>query len=227
MHKSADIPVKKSKESDILSPAEKRKLDLAAHYINARADDAANSMIDIGKYLLAEFYQNDITRFHHRAPRKSVSLRKLADRDDINITYVSLCYAVRLAIQERRFFSHNGVFQSLTPSHKVVLLQVERDGDKVHYAKEAIEKKLSVRQLRRKLVSDGILPARGREPRRIAPSSPSFKKLIRMVKPFSNLQRRTINEINVSEIPARDRARLKQSALQARDRLDALIRQLT
>ncbi|HPQ39802.1 MAG TPA: hypothetical protein PLV45_05455 [bacterium] len=214
-------------ESEVLSVSDQRKLDIAAHYINARANDAANSIIDIGKFLLAEFYDNDIARFYDRAPRKSVSLRKLASRDDINMTFVSLCYAVRLAIQERRFFSHNGNFRTLTPSHKVVLLQVESDGDKVHYAKEVIEKRLSVRRLRRMLIEDGVIAPRGPEPRCIGESSRPYMKLIRLVKPFSNLPHEVIDDIDPSKMPVRDRMALKRSALRARNQLDALIRHLT
>ncbi|MBN1296447.1 hypothetical protein JXA80_06680 [bacterium] len=214
---------------DDLDNADHQKMDRAARYINSKMDDAANALIDIGKYLLAEFFQDDIQLFRSRGSRKSVSLRKLADRDDIILSFSSLCNAVHLAIQERRFFAHNGTFKRLSASHKLILLRVQNDHEKIQFAKKTIEENLSVRQLRAELVIRGIILPRGRtahaanRKKRLAKP---VRNIVDLVKPVSALIRANFDDVDMNIIPSSDRVFLKESAMRARDRLTELIQRL-
>jgi hypothetical protein len=67
---------------------------------------------------------------------------------------------VNLAVQDK---DHEGVAttQHLTDSHKVLLLSVENSTDKKNYIEMVEDKEMSVRELHRKLVDDGLINPRG------------------------------------------------------------------
>ena len=212
-----------SQDSTSRSVSSSRKLERAVYYINAKSNEAARALIEIGKYLIAEFYDNDIDKVKSRAPRKEASLRKLAEHPMINLSYSTLNHAVRLAEQERRYFSHNYYFADLTESHKIVLLSLEESHEKLHYAKLVIKDKLSVRALKQQLVNDGVMGKRGR---RTGPSKqlqPQHRRIFKLVNPFATLEAQDLTKLNPGEIPPRERQRLLKSARAAKLRLEELI----
>ena len=99
---SEDIKdVSKRDEFEALTKGEEKILDDAVKFINGRLNKAARSLIEIGQFLLDKFFEGDPDKARNRAPRKGVSLRKLAERDDLDMSYASLSNAVNLAVQEK------------------------------------------------------------------------------------------------------------------------------
>ncbi|MCD4655010.1 hypothetical protein K8T06_13880 [bacterium] len=218
---------KKTDSYQELTKQNRQKLDRAVLYINTKANEAVNTLLCIGKYLLSEFFDNDLAKVRTRAPRKELSLRKLAERDDLNLSYRSLSNAVRLAVQERRFFSHNGTFSRLTESHKILLLNLDTDRDTIRFAKEVVNEGLSVRKLKQRLVDNEFIELPGRRPKRLNRRTLPYQRLIKLVTPFSLLNQMDMSSIDIGQIPDSEKGILRQSALVAKLRLEKLIEHLS
>jgi hypothetical protein len=155
------IVVKKEKqEIEILTAAEVKKIDKAVNFINKQANAPAKSLLEIGKYLLKEFFDDDIKKVEDRAPRKGISLRKIAEHEDITMTFMSLSNAVRLAAQESLFTDDK--HKTLTETHKLLLFSLPDDKTKKSYAAIVVKENLSIRAFRDLLTSKGLIAARGR-----------------------------------------------------------------
>lgn len=152
--------VEEPKEVDILSAEEVRKMDEAVNFINQQANAPARSLLAIGKYLLETFFDNDPKKVDDRAPRKGVSLRKLAEHKDLALNHQSLSNAVKLAIQEDIFKAEK--YTALTESHKLILFRLHDKKAKLKYADKVIKENLSVRKLHEVLEGAKLLPPRGR-----------------------------------------------------------------
>jgi hypothetical protein len=202
-----------------------RKIRKAVLYINSKKNDAIHVLVEIGNYILQEFYDDDLAKYRNRAPRKGVSVRKLAEEKDINMSYRSLCNAVNLAIQERRFFRHNDVFRSLTESHKLLLLSIDDDAEKIYTAKRVIENKWSVRTLREVLIEGGYIQRQGR-PWYEEKNQAVYKNLLRVFSPFQNPQWPELDTINLDRLSDSERNKLKETILIAKVRMEELINQL-
>jgi len=148
------------KREVILSRTELKAIDDAVRYINRKSNEGARSLIEIGEYLLQKFFENDPSKVEDRAPRKGISLRKLAEHPDISLSFMSLSNAVRLAVQEHLFSDPK--YKALTDSHKIALFQIPDDETKLEYADHVIEHGLSVRGLREMLEDAQYLATRGR-----------------------------------------------------------------
>ncbi len=155
--------VKKVQEAEveILTAEEVKLLDEAVAFINQQANAPAKSLIEIGKYLLDKFFENDPKKVDDRAPRKGISLRKLAEHEDISMNHQTLSNAVKLAAQEHLFEAPK--YQSLTESHKLLLFRLgKKDKEKIKFADKVVKDNLSVRKLNDVLVGAKLLAARGR-----------------------------------------------------------------
>ena len=91
------------RDTPALTVEEQQALDQAVAFINGRVNSMARSLIDIGEYLLEKFFEGNPEQARSRAPRKGLSLRKLAQRTDLEVSYASLSNAVNLAVQEKAF----------------------------------------------------------------------------------------------------------------------------
>ena len=149
-----------SPDVEILTAAEIQQIDAAVTFINSKANESAKSLVDIGAYLLETFFDNDIKKAEDRAPRKGISLRKLADHRDIMLSYRSLANAMRLADQNHLFM--DAKYHVLTESHRLLLLQVDTEKSKMKFADQTVKDKLSVRGLRDMLIQEGCITPRGR-----------------------------------------------------------------
>lgn len=149
------------KPVEILTKQEAKMLDGAVEFINERMYSISENMIEIGAFLLENFFDGDIKKVKDHAPKKGISLRKLADHPDIDISYSGLSRAISLAVQEKRLGAV-ATPQQLTPSHKVLLLNVDNVDEKKKLAKEVKQKKLSVRQFKEVLKKEGHTKPRGR-----------------------------------------------------------------
>ena len=93
------------KQDEGLTLQGQKAVDDAVAFINKRIDTASSSIIEVGQYLLKHFFEGDIQKAQDRAPRKGISLRKLAEHPDLNISFAGLSRAVNLAVQEEEIGS--------------------------------------------------------------------------------------------------------------------------
>ncbi len=221
--------VKKSQEvvarkEEGFSPQEIKALDNAVEFINKRVDNFSSSMIEVGEYLLKHFFDGDIEKAHDRAPRKGISLRKLAEHPDINMSFVGLSRAVNLAVQEKELGSVS-TLKHLTPSHKLLLLKVDDLKEKQKYVSRIEKDGLSVRRFDDLLIQDGYSKPRGMA----AIDSPKERKLLRSgfrqyMNPFEAILEMDLSSL--MEMPKTNVRSTYEAAKKARDRLDGIIRDL-
>ena len=212
------------KKEEALTPQDQKTIDSAVDFVNKRMDNASSSIIEIGEYLLKNFFGGDIQKAHDRAPRKGISLRKLADHQDINISFAGLSNAVNLAVQEKELGTVQ-TSEQLTASHKVLLLKVGDVKEKKGYISRIAKDKLSVRQLEAILIKDGYVKPRGLA----AVSSEKERKLLRSgfrqyLSPFE-----AILSMDLESLFGMPKANVKSTydaAKKAKQKLDSIIKDL-
>ncbi len=189
------------KREVILSRTELKAIDDAVRYINRKSNEGARSLIEIGEYLLQKFFDNDPSKVEDRAPRKGISLRKLAEHPDISLSFMSLSNAVRLAVQEHLFIDDK--YKALTDSHKIALFQIPDDEMKLHYADRVLDEGLSVRGLREMLEDAQYLATRGRPSLKGETDTPArdmyssyFKPIDKLLKLDFSLENIQLEEIS-------------------------------
>ena len=132
----------------------------AVKFINDRVERTAESMLEIGRYLLQHFFDDDPKKVRAQSPHKGVSLRQLSRHPDINMSPSMLSRAVIYACYERETSSVS-TLTHLSASHKVVLFRIEDIKVRNKYAKRVAKDNLSVRQLQAMLMEDGQTVSRG------------------------------------------------------------------
>lgn len=217
-------------ETEALSAKQQNAIEEAVHFINQRVDHASSSIIEVGQYLLKHFFQDDVSKVRDRAPRKSLSLRKLAEHPDLTLTYSALSRAVALAVQEKQLATVAAP-QQFTPTHKVLLLSVDSIEDlnekqrlerKKKYLERIEKEKLSARRFQELLVSDGVIKPRGLA----AVEDEAERKLLRsgfhkMLDPIEKIAK--IDLTKLINLPAKDFKVICETAKKARERLDSFI----
>ncbi len=210
-----------AKKEEGLTLHEQKAIDSAVDFINKQIDTASSSLIEVGEYLLKNFFEGDLQKVQNRAPRKGISLRKLAEHPDINMSFQGLSNAVNLAVQEKELGSVQAIGQ-LTPTHKIHLLKVPDLKEKKKYVSRIGKDKLTVRQFEAILVSDGYSKPRGMA----AIESEKERKLLRSgfqkyLSPFE-----AIMEMNLSSLFGMPKTNVKstyEAAKKARKQLDKII----
>jgi len=133
---------------------EENEINEAVKIINKMVEKGFfKTAVDVGKYVLETFYNNDIELATSKDPTKQISYRKLLSNKNLNISVNHLNQMVRVAIQED--FINKNIDKKkkdlLTYSHRVQLLQIEDDNTKLELANKCIQDNLSVRDLRREI----------------------------------------------------------------------------
>lgn len=155
-----DRQLMKRDTEQVLTKEQSRALNDAVKFINRKSNEGARSLIEIGEYLLRNFFEGDPRKVEDRAPRKGISLRKLAEHEDICMSFMTLSNAVKLAVQESLFEDEK--YKALTESHKIALFQIRDDDAKLSFADRVVDEKLSVRDLRELLIDAQYVATRGR-----------------------------------------------------------------
>jgi len=199
-------------------------LNDAVTFVNSKMDRTAVSLIEIGEYLLKHFFEDDLTKVSSRAPRKGVSLRKLAEHPDIIMSFAGLSNAISLAVQEKLLGSVQ-TSEQLTASHRVLLLKVGDLQSKKQYISQIEKNKLSVRRFHELLEKDGLVQRRGLA----AVDDEDERKLLRsgyhkFISPFELLASLEID--SVLELP-KDRIKsIYGEAKKAMGQLEKLLKRL-
>ena len=131
-----------------LATTDDKLITEAVNFINQKSSELLyKAHVEIGKYLLEKFFENDINLAFSHDPKKTVSFEKLCKRDDLAVHPVTLARMVKVAAQEQLLIDHKIDTDSLHFSHKVELLKLTDPGQKVELAKKCIEESLSTRGL--------------------------------------------------------------------------------
>ena len=142
----------------------------AVLFINDHTNRMADSPLEIGRYLLRTFFNDDPGLALNHSPSKTLSLHDLADHPDISLSYQSLQRFTRLASLEKKYFDGEGTASpsgstliQLGASVKLLLLRLEEKNPELIrvYAERAVRENLSFRKLQDILREDGHISARG------------------------------------------------------------------
>ncbi len=214
----------------MIPPKEAKAIGDAVAFINGRMDSVSGSIIEIGQYLIKNFFGDDPARARDRGSRRGRSLRKLAEHPDISLSYSALCRAVAVAVQERLLASVVTLHHT-TASHRILLLNIDDakrlNGRKVlelkrRYIAQIEKERLSVRQFRDLLEQDGYVKQRGLG----SIESEAERKLLRsgfhkFIDPFESIVGLDLKRL--LEFPSADLKSAHDAAKKARMRLDAII----
>ncbi len=125
----------------------KEKIDELASKIKANHEKADNSALKTGHLLLTEVFGGKLNEALSRNPKKKKSFADICKHPDVNVDTTTLSRWVQAANLVQTFKSEGKNFRSLTCSHYIALLSLEKDENRLRLAEEADEKKLSVRKL--------------------------------------------------------------------------------
>ena len=129
-------------------------IEQSVTFINEKANETLyKGSIDIGEYILTNFFDNDIELASSRNPRKANSYKALCEHKELAVPYSTLTIMVRVAAQERYFHENNINTNKLSYTHKADLIRLKNTSKKIEIVKECTEKSLSTRQLN-KLVNN-------------------------------------------------------------------------
>jgi hypothetical protein len=121
--------------------------------------------LEIGKYLLKHFFNDDITLASSKNPNKPVSYQALCKRADLEVDRSTISRMVRVAAQERFFKEENVKVEGLSYSHMIEFIKLPNNKKKIQLVKKCIEKKMSCKQL-----SENVLAIRKKTKTVIEPS---------------------------------------------------------
>jgi hypothetical protein len=229
----------------VVPPVDRELVEQAVRYINDVAartiEKGFQGTLEIGRYVLEKFYDNDPVRVRFRGPQKETSFRELENHPELQLSRSSLHNAVGLAIQEHHLLeAGKGQVPGLvSATHRVALLGIRPSDDKDKKAvletsrlklklmQEVAERGLSVRQLQDriaemagKLITAGSLQADEKDERR----GPRLPKLIEniLAVPFEKI----VKKKRLAEMSAGDRKRYRTALEKAVDRLTKMIEQI-
>lgn len=213
-----------AKETLPSSQDDSKRIEDAAAFIKSHVDQMSSSLIDIGEYLFKNFFDEDIEKVSERAPRKEISLRKLAGHPDVNMSLISLYRAVHLAVQKKQLGTVSSMKQ-LSATHQVSLLNVDDVGDKKKFIEIIAKNKLTVKQFNQLLIQDGFIKPRGlaaiddQEERKLIRSG--SRRLQATFEEISNFDLEKL--MSITDAPVNETL---EAALKARERLEEIIARL-
>lgn len=116
------------------------------HVNNICAVKGLETAREVGEYVLGVFFDGDLEAFHSHG-RKHMSLRELAKREDLHVSYAFVSRAVSI-VDQLRLLPAN-IASALPYTHQTLLLPVRDETTKLRLAQEAVEQRLSKRELER------------------------------------------------------------------------------
>jgi len=115
-------------EKEAVMKVDKDLVDKAVKLINEKASKTVyKGYLEIGEYLLLNFFNNDIKEASSKNRKKAVSFQELRKRPDLEVHPSSLSRMVRVASQERYFIQRNVNTDGLSYSHKIELIKLDNE----------------------------------------------------------------------------------------------------
>jgi hypothetical protein len=136
--------------SPSMEPAivDKALVNDAVNFINEKANETLyRGSEEIGAYLLAKFFDNDIAVASSRNPHKSASYTALCKRQDLSVHPATLSLMVRVAAQEVFFKEKKFDSAGLSYTHKAELVKLPNTAVKLRLAKKALKSTFTSRLL--------------------------------------------------------------------------------
>ena len=124
-------------------------IDKSIIFINEKANETLyKGSIEIGEYLLKNFYNDSIEQASSRNPNKQKSYRMLCQSSELVVPAGTLSIMVRVAAQERWFEKDGIETKGLSYTHKAELIKLKDDNPvKKDLIRKCIEESLSSRAL--------------------------------------------------------------------------------
>jgi len=138
-----------NKETNLSNVAVDEKLiDEAVAFINETANKTIyKGSIEIGEYILENFFGGDLKIASSKNPKKVSSFNKLCEREDLTVHPNRLGLMVRVASQERFLVEKKVNTEGLSYTHKATLVKLDNNKKKTNTIEKCIEKKWSTREL--------------------------------------------------------------------------------
>jgi hypothetical protein len=141
-------------------------VDEAVAFINSKKavydKHVLDAAIEIGDWVLENFFDNDFEEATSRDPKKKRSYAALKKRSDLNIDTPMLSRMVKVTWQ-KKFFEDEGADDALTPlsfSHRAELIRLPFKKVMIETARESNDRELSSRQLK-ELVTEKLKGIKG------------------------------------------------------------------
>ena len=147
----SEAVVKASPEVEVIH-VDDQHVSKAVHHINEiwsqTVEVGSKGLLQIGEYILKEFFAGKEDEVRSRNPHKDESVRALSNHPDLLIKPTSLSNAVNLALQERDFADAGVSTEGISVTHRIVLIPVREVMAKIRLLNEVREKKFSADRLR-------------------------------------------------------------------------------
>lgn len=158
--------------TEIMAPAEPsdEQIEDAVAFINQRANEAQRNLLEIGRYVLDNFFGGSLEEAVSKNPTKDVSFQRLADHPALLINRTTLSRAVGLYIQQQQILAvdrgHAALLDRVSPTHQQAILPVKELDTKVRLLRETVKQGLSTRGLRKVVEAERrkVKSSRGRKP---------------------------------------------------------------
>ena len=135
-------------ETTALSNVDHALIDKSVEFINnAIVETVYKGSLEIGEYLLKNFFEDDINLASSKSPKKPISFQELCKRPDLGVHPSTLSRMVRVASQEKYFVMSEAKVDELSYSHKLELIKLPNDKKKLKLVEKCIKEKLSCRKL--------------------------------------------------------------------------------
>ena len=224
--KSTKTPAKDESKKEVTEVKPDDELvEAAVVFINERANQAVyKAYEEIGKYLLKNFFGNDIEQATSRNPRKPVSYRALCERPDLALRPDQFSVMIRVSAQEKFFELKNVDASTLSYTHKAELVKLpttkpEHETFKVELVSRIANEGLSTRKIQ-EIISKHL--EEGKPP--LSPQSPI--KLIEEVKELvkeDNLVKYDFTKERLKRLQAKKQDKLRSDAEGAKAELTKFV----
>jgi len=241
--------LKRPKEAQAVIPEAIAQIDdlveQAVQHINEIAastvEKGCQGILEIGRYVLDKFFDNDPGKARFRSPQKETSFRELETHPGLQLSKSSLHNAVALAIQEHYLLEvgKGKVPESVSATHRVALLAIKPSDEqdkkavaetarlKLKLMQEVSEKGLSVRQLQERIAGMGnkLIAAESADGH-----GKDEKPALHLPKIIENILSVPIDKIikkdRLEKMSADDRRRYRNAINKAVDRLIEMMEQI-
>jgi hypothetical protein len=140
-----ELTVGENTEVDVVDDS---KINEAVAFINEVANKTIyQGSIEIGEYILKNFFEDDIKFAASKNPKKQASFNKLCERDDLSLSPNRLAIMVRVASQERYLSEKEVDTSELTYTHKASLVKLNNGQKKINLIKRCVGEEWSTRKL--------------------------------------------------------------------------------
>ena len=129
-------------------PVDEQLVEDSVRFINQKvAEKVFQGSLEIGEYLLVNFFGNDIQLAASPNSAKVASYSALERRSDLGVSRTTLARMVRIAAQERFFKTRRIKTDGLCYAHRIELIKLPNNERKVELTRQCIKESLSSRQL--------------------------------------------------------------------------------